>query len=56
MDRFAERQQRILDHHTIGEFAYPKLTEVEKHTIRVIAESLYKNVQAEVEKESGPLW
>ncbi|GAG54565.1 unnamed protein product, partial [marine sediment metagenome] len=45
---FDERKKRILKHIEIGEFAYPKLTENEKHSIRVIAESLYKNITTEI--------
>jgi len=38
MSRFDEREKRILEHIEKGEFAYPKLTENEKHSIRVIAD------------------
>lgn len=46
---FEDRKKRILNHIEIGEFAYPKLTENEKHSIRVIAESLYKNITTETD-------
>lgn len=46
---FEERRKRILDHIEKGGFACPKLTENEKHSIRVIAESLYHNITAEIE-------
>ncbi len=49
MDSFEERKQRILDHVEKGEFAYPKLSDNEKHSIRVIAESLYNNITTETE-------
>lgn len=49
MSSFDERKERILDHVERGEFAYPKLTENEKHSIRVIAESLYNNITAETD-------
>jgi len=49
MSSFDERKERILDHIEKGEFVYPKLTENEMHSIRVIAESLYNNITAETE-------
>ena len=49
MDSLDERKKRILGHIEWGEFAYPKLSENEKHSIRVIAESLYNNITAETE-------
>ncbi|OPX29320.1 MAG: hypothetical protein B1H08_04190 [Candidatus Omnitrophica bacterium 4484_171] len=49
MGSFDERKKRILDHIEKGEFAYPKLSDNEKHSIRVIAESLYNNITAETE-------
>lgn len=50
---FPERKRRILDHHTKGEFAYPKLTKEESSAIKVIAESIYRSVQMEIEKGLG---
>ena len=50
MDKFEERRHRIIQHHLVEGFAYPSLSQSEKHTIRVIAETLYKNVQTEVAK------
>lgn len=49
MDHFEERRQKILNHINSEKFAYPKLSENEKHSIRVIAESLYNNITAETE-------
>ncbi|MFB0562932.1 MAG: HNH endonuclease [Candidatus Lokiarchaeia archaeon] len=46
---YESRRTRILNHIEKGEFAYPKLTQNEKHAIRVIAESLYQNITAETE-------
>jgi hypothetical protein len=53
MDSFAARRKRICDHHTKGEFAYPQLTKEESSAIKVIAESIYRSVQAEIEKGLG---
>ncbi len=47
---FDERFKRISSHMTVGEYAYPGLSSNEKHSIRVIAESLYAHVKQEVEK------
>lgn len=47
-DLFQTRKSKILDH--IETYKYPKLTEQEKHAIRVIAESLYENIKNESEK------
>jgi len=47
-DLFEQRRAKILDH--IERFAYPKLTDQERHAIRVIAESLYENIKSESEK------
>ncbi len=47
---YKERRDRIYNHLTRGKYAYPPLTENEKHAIRVIAESLYKNIKTEIEK------
>jgi hypothetical protein len=49
MQSFESRRARILNHIEKGEFAYPKLTQNEKHAIRVIAESLYHNITTETE-------
>lgn len=49
MNRFEERRQKILNHIDLGKFAYPKLSENEKHSIRVIAESLYNNITTETD-------
>jgi len=49
MSDFNDRKERILNHIERGEFAYPKLTENERNSIRVIAESLYKNITTETE-------
>ena len=46
---FEGRRARILRHIQKGEFAYPKLMENEKHSIRVIAESLYDNIKIKIE-------
>ncbi len=46
---FEIRKARILNHIERGEFAYPKLSANEKHSIRVIAESLYHNITTETE-------
>ncbi len=37
----------------MGEFAYPKLTKEESSAIKVIAESIYRSVQMEIEKGLG---
>ena len=49
MSSFNEREKRIRVHFEKGEFAYPKLSDNEKHSIRVIAESLYGNIINETE-------
>jgi len=49
MQNFESRKIKILNHIEKGEFAYPKLTPNEKHSIRVIAESLYHNITTETE-------
>jgi len=46
---FEERRRRILRHVNEGKFTYPKLSDNEKHSIRVIAESLYNNIISETE-------
>jgi len=50
MASFNLRRDRIHKHHTEGEFHYPDLSHVEKEAIRVIAGSLYVNIQTEVDK------
>jgi hypothetical protein len=47
-DLFLQRKAKILDH--IRRYAYPNLTDQERHAIRVIAESLYENIKSESEK------
>ena len=47
-DKISERKGKILVHIKTEE--YPDLSREEKHAIRVIAKSLYKNVQLEAEK------
>ena len=49
-DSFDARREKILRHHTAGEFAYPGLNTNESQAIRVIAMTLYKNIQAEVDR------
>jgi len=44
------RYTRIIRHLTEGEYKYPSLSEEEKHTIRVIANSLYEHVKMELSK------
>jgi len=46
---FEKRKRRILHHIEKGKFVYPKLSDNEKHSIRVIAESLYNNITSETE-------
>lgn len=48
-----ERKRKIVAHHTGGEFAYPQLTKEESSAIKVIAESIYRSVQMEIEKGLG---
>ncbi|MFC1924634.1 HNH endonuclease [Chloroflexota bacterium] len=47
-DKVPERKGKILVH--IKTEGYPNLSREEKHAIRVIAESLYKNIQMESDK------
>jgi len=47
-DKFADRKKKINDH--IKREKYPNLTEAEKNSIRVIANSLYENIKQEMEK------
>jgi len=49
MQSFESRRARILGHIEKGEYAYPKLSQNEKHAIRVIAESLYHDITTETE-------
>ena len=49
IEQFETRCNGILNHIGKGKFAYPKLTENEKNSIRVIAESLYHNIVTEIE-------
>lgn len=48
-DQCKARRQRIFLHINDGEYAYPKLSANEKHSIRVIAETLYHSITAETE-------
>jgi len=50
-DLFKQRRTKILGH--IEKYEYPKLTDQERHAIRVIAESLYENIKGESEKSLG---
>ncbi|GAB3097168.1 HNH endonuclease signature motif containing protein [Lysobacter terrae] len=47
-DAFRDRRAKILEH--IERYEYPRLSDQEKHAIRVIAESLYENIKGEAEK------
>jgi len=47
---YTRRLDLIIKHHTKGKFAYPQLSENEKHAIRVMAESLYHGIKTEIEK------
>jgi len=49
MKNFKSRRQQILNHIYEGKFAYPRLSNEVKNSIRVIAESLYKNITSESE-------
>jgi len=44
------RRARIIRHMTGGEYKYPSLTSEERHSIRVIANSLYDHVKMELNK------
>jgi len=46
---FEVRREKILKHINDGEYSYPNLTDNEKHSIRVIAETLYNNVRSETD-------
>ncbi|WP_282081481.1 HNH endonuclease [Aquimarina algiphila] len=50
LDLFEIRKERILYHMNESEYKYPTLSEAEKHSIRVIANSLYENIKTESEK------
>jgi hypothetical protein len=50
IEYYEHRRKLIYDHISNGEYAYPALTDNEKHAIRVIAESLYSHIRAEIEK------
>ena len=47
-DRFQERRDRI--EKSIADEGYPDLNENERHSIRVIVNSLYENIKNELEK------
>lgn len=47
-EHFEQRKAKILNH--IETYGYPKLTDQERHAVRVIAESLYENIKSESEK------
>jgi len=48
MDKFHKRKIKIIKH--IKEEKYPELSKEEKHSIRVIAGSLYTNIKSELDK------
>lgn len=50
VDQLEFRRTRITRHMTEGEFKYPALSAEEKHSIRVIANSLYEHVKMELNK------
>ncbi len=50
LDSFERRKAKILFHINESEYKYPNLSETEKHSIRVIANSLYENIKMESEK------
>ena len=45
----ADEKEKVIDKHIVN-YNYPNFTENELHSIRVIAQSLYKNIQAECDK------
>ena len=47
---FKQRRESILMHHREGEYAYPPLSDNEKQSIKVMAESLYSSIKTEIEK------
>lgn len=48
INHFEKRRQKILNHIDLGKFANPKLSYNEKHSIKVIVESLYNNITTEI--------
>ena len=48
IDKFNKRKKKIEEH--IKKEKYPELSKEEKHSIRVIAESLYTNTKSELDK------
>ena len=48
IDKFNKRRKKIEEH--IKKEKYPELSKEEKHSIRVIAESLYANTKSELDK------
>jgi hypothetical protein len=50
LENFGLRKNRILKHINEGKFAYPQLSDNEKHAIRVIAESIYQSITGEIDK------
>ncbi len=51
LEQFQIRKKRIEEH--ISNFDYPNLNDNERHAIRVIANSLYENIKAELEKSKS---
>jgi hypothetical protein len=51
--KFEQRRNGIVKHHTEGEYAYPPLSDNEKHAVRVMAESIYSGIKTEIEKSLG---
>jgi len=51
--KFEQRRDSIIKHHTEGDYAYPPLSDNEKHAIRVMAESLYSSIKTEIGKSLG---
>lgn len=47
---FFSRRDKIKAHMNSGTYMYPQLTDAEKHSIRVIANTLYENIKSESEK------
>jgi hypothetical protein len=50
MEKFENRKLKIEKHIYESDYKYPILKETESHAIRVIAESLYKNIKLEIDK------
>lgn len=46
-DKFIDRWNKIKRHISEGEFAYPKLTDEENNTLRIITSTLYRNIKTE---------